>query len=65
MILQVNGEEFTTDAKNIAQLVDAAQGDDDGCAVAVDGEVIPRSKWEETTLEDGASIDILTAVQGG
>ena len=36
----------------------------DGTAVAIDGEVVPRSQWGRK-LHDGAVADILTAVQGG
>jgi sulfur carrier protein len=36
-----------------------------GVAVAVDGEVVPRTGWSAYVLEDGAVIEILTAVQGG
>ncbi|WP_115685121.1 sulfur carrier protein ThiS [Corynebacterium senegalense] len=36
-----------------------------GTAVAVDGAVVPRSAWSSTGLDQGARVDILTAVQGG
>ena len=36
----------------------------DGTAVAIDGEVVPRSQWGRK-LHDGCAADILTAVQGG
>jgi sulfur carrier protein len=36
-----------------------------GVAVAVDAEVVPRSAWEQTRLEDGARIEVVQAVQGG
>jgi sulfur carrier protein len=36
-----------------------------GVAVAVDGEVVPRSAWEATALEDGQEVEVLRAVQGG
>ncbi|MGV0643526.1 sulfur carrier protein ThiS [Mycolicibacterium sp. XJ879] len=35
-----------------------------GIAVAVDWSVLPRSEWD-TTLADGARLDVVTAVQGG
>ena len=35
-----------------------------GVAVAVDGDVVPRSDWDRELVE-GQNIDILTAVQGG
>ncbi|PMD04107.1 sulfur carrier protein ThiS, partial [Brevibacterium paucivorans] len=31
----------------------------------LNGAVIPRARWAETDVADGAVIDIVTAVQGG
>jgi sulfur carrier protein len=36
-----------------------------GVAVAVDGEVIPRARWQELELAEGAQVEVLTAMQGG
>lgn len=36
-----------------------------GIAVAVDGEVVPRSGWESFALAEGARVEVLTAMQGG
>ena len=36
-----------------------------GVAVAVDGEVVPRALWQALELEDGARVEVLTAMQGG
>jgi sulfur carrier protein len=36
-----------------------------GVAVAVDGEIVPRAGWESFELSDGASVEVLTAMQGG
>ena len=36
-----------------------------GVAVALDGEVVPRSEWESTPLTDGAAVEVLAAIQGG
>ncbi|MBV9161719.1 MAG: sulfur carrier protein ThiS [Pseudonocardiales bacterium] len=36
-----------------------------GVAVALDGAVVPRASWTGTVLRDGASVEVLTAVQGG
>ncbi|MET0693719.1 MAG: sulfur carrier protein ThiS [Propionibacteriaceae bacterium] len=36
-----------------------------GIAVALDGTVVPRAQLEQTTLHEGARIEIVTAVQGG
>jgi sulfur carrier protein len=36
-----------------------------GIAVAVNGEVVPRSAWESCVLSAEARIEVLTAMQGG
>jgi len=36
-----------------------------GVAVAVDGEVIPRARWEDVRLREGARVEVLSAMQGG
>jgi thiazole synthase len=36
-----------------------------GVAVAVDGDVVPRSEWDATTLAGGQSVEVLAAIQGG
>lgn len=36
-----------------------------GVAVAVEGEVVPRERWDRLELEDGQRVEIVQAVQGG
>jgi thiazole synthase len=36
-----------------------------GLAVAVDGEVVPRSEWDQTRLADGQNVEVVAAIQGG
>lgn len=36
-----------------------------GVAVAVGGEVVPRTAWSVTELTEGARVEVLVAVQGG
>ena len=36
-----------------------------GVAVAVEGEVVPRAQWPNVALREGASIEVVVAVQGG
>lgn len=37
----------------------------DGVAVAVDGVLVRRADWAATPLDDGARVEVLTAMQGG
>ena len=36
-----------------------------GIAVAIDGQVVPRSQWNATEVADGQRIEVVEAVQGG
>ncbi len=49
----------------VAALVAELGAPETGTAVAVDLEVVPRGAWEQTTIPDGARVEVLTAVQGG
>ena len=65
---RVNGHEReapagATVAQLVAELGVPAEGR--GVAVALDGEVVPRTAWERTAVPDGAAVEIVTAVQGG
>lgn len=49
----------------LAELVGTLTTQSRGVAVAVNGEVVPRSGWPATSLADGDRIEVLTAAQGG
>jgi sulfur carrier protein len=36
-----------------------------GLAVALDGEVVPRGRWDSTKLGEGQRVEVVQAVQGG
>jgi sulfur carrier protein len=36
-----------------------------GVAVAVDGEVVPRSRWAVVRLAEGSRVEVVNAIQGG
>jgi sulfur carrier protein len=36
-----------------------------GVAVAVGGMVVPRGSWSSTSLDPGAKVEVVVAVQGG
>jgi sulfur carrier protein len=68
LVVTVNGEARevpvgATVAAVVEQLSGAPQGR--GVAVAVAGEVVPRGRWETTRLSEGASVEVVAAVQGG
>jgi sulfur carrier protein len=62
----VNGEPVDVeDAATVERLLVLRGVPDRGTAVAVDGEVVPRSRWPGRVLGAGQQVEILTAMQGG
>jgi sulfur carrier protein len=67
-MIVINGESTEVEpgdtlASVLARLGLSAQSR--GVAVAVDGEVVPRSDWETFALAERARVEVLTAMQGG
>jgi len=68
MTVTVNGEQRDlTPGTTVAALLDSLDlaAGRRGVAVAVDAEVIPRTEWEGTEVPDGATVEVLAAIQGG
>jgi sulfur carrier protein len=68
MTIEVNGERVELDAPaTVAAVVEqaGAGGGRRGVAVAIDGEVVPRSAWDSTELSDGQRVEVVGAIQGG
>ncbi len=66
MNITVNGQPRAVDpATTLHSLISGEIGGGRGGAAAVDGAVVPRSLWPETSLHDGSVVEIVTAVQGG
>ena len=67
MKIELNGRPVEVEARATVADAVAASGASErrGVAVAVEGEVVPRSEWEATPLRDGQHVDVLHAVQGG
>ena len=64
-MIRINAEQVEVDDHmTVAALLQSLGYPDRGIAVAVDQAVVPRSSWA-TTLSDGATIEVVTAVQGG
>ena len=68
MIVVLNGEprELADHARvRDAVVAIGAPAEGRGVAVALDGEVVPRGRWDAVTLEDGQRVEVVQAVQGG
>ena len=61
-----NGAPIETEAPTLESFLTALLGPlPPGCAVAVNGEVVPRAGIADRALSDGDAIEVVTAVAGG
>jgi sulfur carrier protein len=64
--IEVNGSRWDgPPGTTVTELVDRWCPSRRGIAVARNGEVVPRSRWDETRLVEGDRIEIVTAAAGG
>jgi sulfur carrier protein len=66
MDVQLNGQPHRLGTEQtLGQLIDSLELRRDGIAVAMNGDVVPRSSHDETRLQSGDRIEIIQAVGGG
>ena len=65
--IRVNGQDEPLIAGTLAALLEekAVDTGQRGIAVAVNGAIVQRAAWPQTTLRPGDSIEIVRARQGG
>jgi thiazole synthase len=68
MRIELNGERRELpDQATLANAVreSGAERQGRGVAVALDGEVVPRTEWDSTPLAEGQKVEVVAAIQGG
>ena len=68
MRIVLNGEQQElAERASVRDAVRASGAPDEarGVAVAIDGEVVPRGRWDDQSLAEGARVEVVQAVQGG
>ncbi len=66
MRLVINGKEQSFgDVLNLSELVEQLGMKSDRVAVELNREIVPRSQWLETKLNDGDRLEIVHFVGGG
>jgi sulfur carrier protein len=65
MRVTVNGEPREITAQSIAALLGELDYEGTHFAIAVNFDVLPKSRWAETPLRAGDEIEIITPRQGG
>jgi sulfur carrier protein len=67
-VITVNGAEARLPVgARIADVLDAlgVEPGRRGVAIAIDGEVVPRTQWDTTSLTADARVEVVQAIQGG
>ena len=61
----VNGEQREIASSSVDALLGELEYEGTHFAIALNYEVLPRSRWAQTTLKNGDEIEIITPRQGG
>ncbi len=64
-MITVNGAAHDLAGRSVRAVLTALSISDRGVAVAIDGDVVSKSQWDATTVQDGAVVEVVTAVAGG
>jgi sulfur carrier protein len=65
-MIVINGDKSDlAPGSSVRELLVLLDSPDRGVAVAVNSEVVPRGEWDSFIVPDGATVEVLTAVQGG
>jgi sulfur carrier protein len=65
MRVTVNGEQREIAASHVDALLSELEYEGTHFAIALNFDVLPRSRWAETRLKNGDEIEIITPRQGG
>ncbi|MGJ5178411.1 sulfur carrier protein ThiS [Bradyrhizobium oligotrophicum] len=65
MRVTVNGEARDISATSVAALLSELDYEGTHFAIALNYDVVPKSRWSETELKAGDEIEIITPRQGG
>lgn len=66
MKVQLNNEVVEITSDKLQELITSKSlQDKKGIALAINEEIIPRDKWDSTSLNENDKILIITATQGG
>ena len=65
MRVTLNGEAREIAAGNVDALLSELEYEGGHYAIALNYDVVPRSRWADAALKDGDEIEIITPRQGG
>ena len=64
-MVKINGEELDVAGKTVAECLATTNYDPKRIAVERNGDIVPKSQYGETVLQDGDSVEVVSFVGGG
>lgn len=64
-MVTVNGEKVEAVDKNLAEYLEEKTFDIKKIAVEINGDIVPKSKYSETLLQEGDKVEVVSFVGGG
>ncbi|MFG1175538.1 sulfur carrier protein ThiS [Erwiniaceae bacterium CAU 1747] len=65
MKILLNGQATETQAATLAALLNEQQIDRSCVACALNGDFVPRGRYDATPIDEGSKIEVLSPMQGG
>jgi len=64
-MFRVNGTPHDLDVMTVLALLQRLGVQQRGIAVAINGEIVRRSEWDDVVIDSGDDVEIVTAAAGG
>lgn len=64
-MVKINGQESEASGMTVAQYISAADYNIKRVAVEKNGQIVPKSQYDVTVIEDGDALEIVNFVGGG
>ena len=64
-MVKINGESLELAGKTVAEYLTQTDYDRNRIAIERNGEIVPKAAYDETVLEDGDSLEVVSFVGGG
>lgn len=62
---KINGEQVDVAGKTLAEYIASTNYDPKRIAVEINGDIVPKAKYDETILYDEDTIEVVSFVGGG
>ena len=64
-MVKINGESLDIAGKTIGEYLDTTKYDKKRIAVEKNGDIVPKSMYDEAVINDGDTIEVVSFVGGG